>query len=184
MVCGSCVDKLAFRLMRNHPRQFDMILAYEAALKGMERYEQHNHPEPKDVELRSLTIEEKAELAEQGIDPDYNAACVAGGTCSCYGRTKDCASNADCFNGSLCTVAAGACDKPNSHYVSDNCYSYTYGTCSCGALICNIGKTCTCGAGGVVYCACNDGYVWNPTTLQCEPAPAKKFIGDGLVGFE
>ena len=170
MPCGSCVDKLAIKLMKHH--KIDMIRAYELAEKGMERFETR----PSEV--------------ESGNPTDYTKACVQG-TCdllvgSCTKEGFYCTTNTQCVGGSCQVTGSCACPAPlpNSHQVSGctvTC-AITSGTCAkCSGNECV--PTCqavSCSTGNCGY-DCDVGYTWNPVTLTCELPVTVKFQGDGLT---
>lgn len=155
MPCGSCVDKLAVKLMSHH--KIDMIRAYELAEKGMERHE-----------TKTVT---KEQIAALGFDPDYSGACTVGGSCACNGSLFPCYTVLDCQILTACTCTCAAPWILNSHYVS-GCSKAGTG-CSCDTLnnLCRDGRTCTCRCIGLCYYSCDAGYVWNPVTLQCDLIP-------------
>jgi hypothetical protein len=166
MPCGTCVDKLAHKLVEHH--KIDLIRAYELAEKAVER-----------VEGRAIV------KVESGNPTDYTMSCIASGSCYCYSSTKTCQSNLAC----LSTTQSCACSCPSppiahSHYVSNTCVSSRSHNCACNLAtgFCYAGRTCTCVCSGLCNYDCDSGYVWNPTTQQCEPvAVAKKFQGEGLT---
>jgi len=174
MPCGSCIDKLAFKLMRHH--KIDMIRAYELAEKGMER-----------VENRAV----ETPIVKSGNPTDYVLPC-AQGTCidsgiECTKAGLPCTTNANCIGGSCVSTGACGCPAPypNSHQTSGctvTCGAST-GTCAkCVAPECvPTCKVTNCILGTCGY-DCDVGYVWNPVTHLCEPlAVAKKPLMDGFV---
>jgi hypothetical protein len=172
MGCCSCVKDLAYKLLEHH-KNLDLLRAFELAEKAVERVENREKPQSPQI------------LSGKGNPSDYTQLCVgncAGGACSCYTYTTSCTRSAQCYKTNTC--AGGACDcpdpLPNSHWVSDTCNCVASG-CLCFDLVC-IG-TCSCGCSGTCWYDCDEGYVWNPVTHQCEiPAPpAKETIGDGIV---
>ena len=171
MVCCSCLHKLAARLMRNH--KIDMIRAYELAEKALERYEQRK--------MRELN--EKAGALD---DPaDYTKTTYCDCTMDCPDAGKRCFSDSDCSEG-YCSCTPPACPepKPNSHLVSQQVLSSILTSCrDCVGT----GFLKRCRSTGtrryVRYCYydCDEGYVWNPETEQCEPVAVRRIYGDGLT---
>lgn len=158
MVCGTCVEKLAYKLMRNH--NVDMIRAFELAEKGVERHE---------------TAEAKAVLPIQPLASyDYTLSCEASGVCICYGSAYDCTASAQCGPDDISCTCDCPTPKPHSHSVFSNCTKKPTSNCSCDTVlgVCRDGRTCTCGCLTGTYCGynCDFGFVWNPVTLQCEAA--------------
>jgi hypothetical protein len=190
MVCGSCVEKLAIKLVTHHPRMLDLVLAMELAEKAIERYEQHK-PKPTDFKgVRSVSPGEKQRL---DFDPDYSAACSPAGYCACYGTSASCFSDLGCVNndpiGFPCECDCPAPPKAHSHYVSNTCVSTMSYTCACNSGAspprCYGGRSCTCVCSGLCYYSCDSGYAWNPVTELCElVAVAKQPLMDGLVYVE
>jgi len=182
MACGSCVEKLARRLIANHSR-LDLIRAFELAEKAVERHEAHK---PKSVEFRGVRSIMKEEEEVLGFDPDYSAACSSSGACSCYGLTIPCAENPDCLNpNNSCACSCPSPPKAHSHYVNNTCVSTQAHNCACNrsTMKCYGSKICRCTCSGQCYYTCDEGYVWNPTTQQCEPSAARqaRLLGDSLT---
>jgi len=144
--------------MQNH--KIDAIRAYELAEKAVERVESRNHAQPK------VTI-------KSGNPTDYTQSCYTYGSCVCR------------LVVSTCTLRTSRCacncptPLPNSHQVASHCGTWTF---TCGAPT-SCPCTCqgTCNSSQVCDYDCDDGYVWNPVTSQCEAVAAKEVIGDGLV---
>jgi hypothetical protein len=166
MPCQSCVDKLAYKLVRNHPK-LDLIRARELAEKAVGRVENRVTSLPK----RTVVIVNGVE-----VDPDYSLACVKILDCK---FNVACAVNSDCGCGE---VGDCGCDcpapLPNSHYVSDDCLIFY---CVCVKGVCP--PTQTQCSGSCNY-ACDEGYTWNGS--ECVPtAPAVGYqYSDGLVSIQ
>jgi len=175
MPCGSCVDKLALKLVLHH--KIDLIRAYELAEKGVERVENRVPAEIK-----------------SGNPTDYTLPCTQG-TCTgvdptttCTKIGLDCTVSSNCVGGSCKVTGSCGCPAPVAHStLISNCTitCAPIGTCAkCLFLTCV--PTCTrstCTNGTCGY-DCDEGYVWNPVTLACElPAapPAKPLINMPLV---
>ena len=139
----------------------DMFRAYELAEKGVERHENAD------------TL--KGEQVKSGNPTDYTKAC---NTCPAPSGDTTCNSGALCTQLYTCRVHTcnpTTCPSPlaNSHLVSSTC------TCSRGGCNCNALRGCrgkptyppTCVTSGVCSYDCDDGYVWNSDTLQCELLP-------------
>jgi hypothetical protein len=178
MTCTPCVASLAYRLMRNH--KIDMIRAFEIAEKGIQRHEANN-PKPISFEgIKPVTPEEKETLT---FDPDYSQSCTVSGvaTCYVYADRHFCEDQYDCVKTNTCACSCPAASKPHSHYVSDTCSVALSNSCICYIRCQNLG-TILCGCAGLCYYTCDVGYVWNPATQTCDPAPvtAHQIIGDGL----
>jgi len=155
MPCGSCVDKLARKLMSHH--KIDLIRAYELAEKGVERVENRN------VEVK------------RGNPSDYSVACEPTGTCTCEQVETWCEITIN-----NCSTKSCIPPKSHSHVVSSSC-APTY---KCGTFA-NYCIPCTCKATGYCYYDCDEGYVWNPATQECEVAPVgivskRLLVGEGL----
>lgn len=171
MPCGSCVDKLAKKLMSHH--KIDMIRAFEFAEKGVER-----------VENRDAQI-----FSGIGNPTDYSKVCSVG-TCvaseaACIMSGEYCTIASDCVGGNCSVSGACGCPAPlaNSHQVSPCTVGCSVtGTCAkCLAHMCFPTCLATCAAGTCGY-NCDTGYIWNPVTLKCElPVTAKQIIMDGFV---
>ena len=165
MPCCSCVDKLAYRLMSNH--KIDLIRAYEIAEKGIERHER----------AEAVTKEEMQAL---GFDPDYSLNCVAGGTCACrtLAESYTCVDPDNCAKNNACTKSCPDPSKPHSHYVSNTCAAQMDSSacvCSGTPKKCR-GGTCVCIVTGLCYYVCDDGYIWNPATLTCDPVAGQQLF--------
>jgi hypothetical protein len=162
MVCGSCVDKLAFKLMSNY--KIDMIRAFELAEKGVER-----------VEIRAVEPPQKPKIMSGTGNPsDYAQNCA--GTCAtttCPNYGEGCAGTSDCatVGGEPCAMNTCDCPAPlpNSHQVSNNCTcvanagscpTCSHNTCTSASFVCPCRGTCGYD--------CDPPRVWNPATLQCE----------------
>lgn len=149
MVCKSCIEKLAKRLVENHG--LDYIDALTRAHKGIQR----------------VSERKKKELAKIGVNPDYSQSCNATGNCSCR-EGFPCVVVADCRLDLSCGCSCPAPPIANSHYVSDDCASFMLG-CRC-VFFCLAG-VCICGCSGDCYYDCDDGFEWNPVTSQCDLIP-------------
>lgn len=154
MTCGSCIEKLAKRLMEHH--KIDMIRAFELAEKGVERAAARNVQLPLD-------------------DPyDYTGPCgSAHGVCYCFPVGTDCSVTGECENFSRRTCSCDACPAPpkaHSHFESTTCTVGTDNTCVCRELTgkCLAAGYCYCRCYGLCYYHCDAGYVWNSATQQCE----------------
>jgi hypothetical protein len=127
--------------------------------------------------VRSLTVQEKAELAKRGIDPDYSQACTVTGVCACYGALIRCDIDSECLKEDWGATCVSGCPnpKPNSSQVSAACVVGTTNNCDCGALNkCVAGKTCTCTVSGLCYYVCTLPYVWDEATQTCVLLPSVK----------
>jgi hypothetical protein len=151
MPCGSCVDKLARKLMEHF--KISETEAYERARKGIERHEK--------AEIRTVTKEEMKAL---GFDPDYSKSCLPSSyqTITCPDTGVRCTENVDCTE--ISTQSCSCPDPlPNSTYVSNTC-SFTVGT-TCA--YCNPSPTLRCRTSGTWKCSglcyynCTPPYVWN-----------------------
>lgn len=165
MVCSSCVEKLAYKLLSNHPK-LDLIRAFELAEKAVERVERVSYPASKP---------QRAPPA----DPDYTQPCG----CDCICKDISCTASAQCNTGAG-TEKTCTCPRPSvahSHYVGNDCVVSTWSkTCKCDLVneVCYGDCTCTCT--GNCYYDCDPGYVWNGS--ECVPAPTAKIAyTDGLV---
>jgi len=174
MGCGSCVDKLAKKLMERH--RIDMVRAYELAEKAVERVENRDSPNIENALIKS------------GNPTDYTQACnssVPNGTCR-LGTT--CTSVSVCRQGFTCPTPSPICPDPlpNSHLVDNTC-AYTKSGCVCAYI--DSTRTCdgspSCVKSGLCNYDCDEGYVWNPVTLACElpavgVASKRLLVGVGL----
>lgn len=161
MVCGSCVEKLARKLLEHHPK-LDLIRAYELAEKAIVRVE------VKEPEINIEASKKWGRVILKGYNPNYTQPCTIGGVGVCY------------FDGEACDVLSNNCTcscpaaLPNSHKVSDcsgvptvKCtFHHPYG-CT---------PSCTCPSGTCGY-DCDTGYVWNGVSCVVPSAG----LGDGLV---
>jgi hypothetical protein len=160
MACGSCVDKLARKLMRHH--KIDMIRAYELAEKGVERV--GNRQQPKQLPLD---------------DPyDYTGGCTSTGTCSCFPLNTECYVSEDCADAGTCGCSCPDPPIAHSHKESNTCsYTLTH-NCACTTAThkCKtpVGHTCTCGCAGLCYYHCDTDYVWNGSA--CVPVVTAKMV--------
>jgi len=154
MPCGSCVDKLAYKLMSHH--KIDMIRAYELAEKGIERHEASK--------VETLTKEDEERL---GFDPDFQTTCNVSGLCWCQDGIY-CVRATTCREWTSCQCGCTAVPKPHSHSVGNSC-DHTMSGCTCVGAKC--GGDCICGCSGNCYYSCDAGYVWNPATLTCDLIP-------------
>jgi hypothetical protein len=144
MPCGSCVDKLARKLMEHH--KIDLIRAYELAEKGVERVENRPSELPKPVDPS---------------DPyDYTQACLP---CTLIGDCaigSPCANYQDCQENFICSPNCPAPSIAHSHLESSTC-NCGKGGCSCRSYKC-AGTNMSCSPPtGVCYYHCDTGYVWN-----------------------
>jgi len=167
MVCGGCVDKLAFKLMRHH--KIDMVRAYELAEKGVERAEHRTEVKPQIISL--------------GNPSDYSQNCNnCGKMCDCY-KVEICAVSTDCQDVYTCS-GLSCCPNPlpHSHQVADNCtnVSPSY-ACRCGRGNCS--GNCNCSPHGSCTYDCDEGYVWNGEACV-EIGVEKVSHGDGLVFWD
>ena len=156
MVCGDCVDKLARKLMANH--KIDMIRAYELAEKGVERVENRGQIQ---IKPKQPTLD----------DPyDYTNSCTASGICYCRVTDYSCSVSTDCFYAPSATCACACPSPPKAHsHLESNTCAVTHTTCPCTSYKC-VQVNCVCGCSGLCYYHCDDGYVWNPATSECESA--------------
>lgn len=154
MACIPCKEKLALRLVRNHPARVDWILALTLAQKAMERVEARD-PEPQ---------------APQ--DPyDYTQPCTnLCGTAPCPDAGILCGVDADCTPITTGCTGSAPCpvpSKPNSHLESSTCVceptGYKCQRCSAHKCV----STSSCSPTGLCYYHCDPGYVWDPSTQQC-----------------
>jgi hypothetical protein len=162
MPCGSCVDKLAKKLMEHH--RIDMIRAYELAEKGVQRVENR----------ADNTVALQPQIVSLGNPSDYSQACTnCGKYCGCY-KVETCVRSTDCQDVETCSgLSCCPSPLPHSHLVANGCgnVSPSY-RCSCRSGACS--GSCTCNPNGSCTYDCDEGYVWNPTTLQCEPVAVIK----------
>jgi len=180
MTCLPCLEKIALRLVRNHPCFFDLILAYETAAKGVERFDKRSGGQSETPEIHSLTREEKQVLEKRGIDPDYYVNCTVGGSCVCV-KNVLCGVNDDCASTIDCTCSCIAPPKAHSSYVSNTCTSHHSCVCNPSTHRCPSSTLCTCSCAGNCWYSCDTGYVWNPVTETCDPIPTGQPLGDGIV---
>lgn len=172
MVCGSCVQKIASRLVRNH--RIDWIFALERAMKGLEWHEKNNKSTAK-----TITSEDFERL---GFDPDYSQACNSPIYVRCPKANDACPYDAWCPEH---TCPSGTCPAalPNSHYVSDDC-SGSIGT-RCQKCLGAPTGTCrafgTCVYTGNCYYDCDDDYEWDGEACVPIVVPAKPLINKPLV---
>jgi len=161
VVCQSCVDKLASKLVKNHPK-LDLIRAKELSSKAVERVA--NREKPQKVIMIINGVE---------VDPDYTKDCVGGGVTACK-ILEACVVNEDCYLPNLCP-----CDcpdpEPHSHQTIDNCSKII--DCLCEKSSCVSGNPCVCS--GTCGYECDEGYTWNGE--ECEPV-AGKLLRRLLVG--
>jgi len=142
LVCGGCVKKLAFKLLKHHSN-LDLIRAFELAEKGVERVEAK----------RKVNVSASSRwkrVIYEGFNPDYGQSCTVGGYCYCiYSVAQRRCLGTD--NSCSCSCPDAL---PNSHYVSDTCARVA--TCSSPP---GCGCDCSC-SGGCSY-DCDEGYEWN-----------------------
>lgn len=158
MPCGSCVEKLARKLMSHH--KIDMIRAYELADRSVERVESH-------VERSCL------DNVPFGNHPsDYSLGCARNASSPlsviCINGGGVCAISTEC-PAQVCPSNYCPTPKTNSHLVSNTCTGAVGTTCRyCTPATSKCRLTGTCVYAGSCFYDCDVGYVWNPVTLQCE----------------
>lgn len=180
MVCGSCVENLAHRLVSHEQfrKKYNWIEALEHAAKGHERHEA-NQPKPIRFDgVRSVTEQQKRELP---FDPDYFQNCITGGNCACYAVFHVCATDPDCVNTNTCACTCPAPPVPNSSYVSNTCVPLASGCTCLITLRCRTTDLCSCSCSGLCYYNCDLGYVWNPITFACDLIPTGQPLMDGFI---
>lgn len=106
---------------------------------------------------------------------DYSKPCIPVGECTCILRSE--------HGFTWCQLLATTCGsdcpppKPNSHYVTKDCL----GQWQCEIYDC----VCWCAIiSGACYYDCDEGYVWNPATQQCEliaPPTVPRVVSEGLT---
>jgi len=161
VVCQSCVDKLASRLVKNHPK-LDWIRAKELASDGIERVERKK---PQKIIVVINGVE---------VDPDYTQVCGLVSTCPNPGS---CVVDEDCGGASICYIECPA-PLPHSHYVSTDCWASSAGNCVCSKSIC--GAVCNYFTDGYCYYDCDEGYTWNGE--ECIPEGPSVVLRRLLVG--
>lgn len=169
MVCGDCVSKLAFKLLRNHSK-LDMIRAFELAEKAVER-----------VENRTII--------KKGNPSDYTQNCTLG-TCAkddsgCTEKGNYCTAHSHCVGGDCAVTGECGCPAPLEHSekVSDCTVTcLPTGRCenclimaeicvpTCATTACTVG---TCGYD------CIPPYYWDGEA--CVLPVEKQPVGDGLT---
>lgn len=169
MVCGSCVQKLAYKLISHHPK-LDFIRALELADRGVERHEQN-----KRIQIKPTSFSDPV---------DYTKPCTVGGSCGCYLYPTPCDDDAGCIH----QTCGCSCPAPlaNSHLESNTCSPYTYddagpgctGSCQPYVVppswVCHYGW-CECACDGTCSYHCNTGYVWNGVACGA-PSTAKMLV--------
>lgn len=167
MVCNSCVEKIAKRLVSNH--KMSWIEALERAHKGIERMNlrlgrggatsiKGFHP---------LSKQRKLKIYRQfGFNPDYSWSCNPTGNCSCNDLAL-CSINVMCLDIGNCGCQCLDSPKPNSHLVGETCSYAIDWDCECIDENCVEGRTCDCVCNGLCYYDCDDGFEWDETLNKC-----------------
>jgi hypothetical protein len=159
MVCKSCLEKLAYKLIEHH-KHLDLIRAFELAEKAIGRVK------VKEPEINVEATKKWGRVILKGYNPDYTQPCIPVGACS-YG-----------WDGEECYLISSTCNSttcpdplPNSHKISDCSGSaYCYFTYRC---IGHCGWTGTCGYN------CDTDYTWNGSACVLPSVVVAK--GDGLT---
>lgn len=207
MACGSCIKKLALKLIENHRKELDLIRAFELAEKAIERVESRQKLERKKhffkVRIQSrlfkwtFLINFRATIFHsflnrrliwvgRGFNPAYSLACTGtNGTTHCEDDAcidpphNRCARSC---TGGTCTCPAPT--DPHSHQTTSTCGQVYGGACGCrlsgGIYSCySVGAVCICG--GTCGYECDPGYTWNGALCVLSGYILRRLlVGEGL----
>jgi hypothetical protein len=194
MVCKTCVDKLAEKLIDHHRAQLDLIRAYELAEKGVIRAERRRSKCPscsRTFGLKTLLLIDlkrwvfltnwKATFlwsfksrrifwVGKGYNPDYSLLCTPNGTATCS------------YDGETCYLVTNNCKTGSCPSPLPNS-TLTTNSCTASQPLCTFHHPYTCSGScigsGYCYYTCTLPYKWNGSSCAIPSTAAPR--GDGLV---